>query len=632
MPEQNPPEQDPSDQQNESMQTSDTPPPTQAATDAEAGVTASDWVTRLADEVLAEAQQRGVAGPIVCASGISPSGPIHLGNFRELITPHLVADEIARRGIAVEHLLSWDDFDRFRRVPKNLPGVDESWEQYIGMPLTSVPPPAGSAHASWADHFKAPLLEAMEATGIEVRQVSQTEQYRAGVYRDQVLLAMRERFAIDTVLDQYRTLEAVEAARQKATGKGKGPQGQGAQGKQGKAAKLTDEQAAAATEAERGSGAASEDDGSEGKAGYYPFKPFCSECGTDFTTVTAYDDDTHALTYDCTRCGHHETVDLDTFTNGKLVWKVDWPMRWAHEHVLFEPSGVDHQSPGSSFVVGKDLAPIFGWERPVGPMYAFVGIAGMAKMSSSKGGVPIPADALEVMEAPVLRWLYARRRPNQSFDVAFGPELQRLYDEWDALARKVETGTAQPADLAAHQRATSTARGPLATTPRPMPFRTIASVMDVTQGDEAQTVRILSQLDPEHPVGSVDELRPRLDRAQRWVLGYVPEEDRTVVRTEPDAALLASLDAQQREALGLLVDGLGDHWSLDGLTHLVYAVPKIQRGIDPDAKVKDPELSAEQRSFFVLVYRLLVSRDTGPRLPTLLLAVGADRVRSLLRP
>ena len=41
------------------------------------------------------------------------------------------------------------------------------------------------------------------------------------------------------------------------------------------------------------------------------------------------------------------------------------------------------------------------------------------------------------MEAPLLRWLYARRRPNQSFKVAFDQEIQRLYDEWDALTRKV---------------------------------------------------------------------------------------------------------------------------------------------------------------------------------------------------
>lgn len=591
-------------------------------------VRAEDWVTRLADEVIAEAAERAPGETIVCASGISPSGPIHLGNFREVITPHLVADEIKRRGVACEHILSWDDFDRFRRVPKGLVGVDDTWEQYVGMPLSSVPAPAGSEHASWAEHFKAPLRAALELTGIEVREISQTEQYRSGAYREQILLAMRERVAIDKVLDQYRTLEAAAEAKQRATGKGKRQDLQGAAKQQ----KLTEEQAEAATEAERGSGAATEDDGSQGTAGYYPFKPFCTSCGTDFTTVTDYDDQTHELTYTCTKCGHSETVDLDTFTNGKLVWKVDWPMRWAYEHVLFEPSGVDHQSPGSSFVVGKDLAPIFGWERPIGPMYAFVGIAGMAKMSSSRGGVPIPLDALEVMEPQVLRWLYARRRPNQSFDVAFGPELQRLYDEWDALVRKVEGGTAQAGDLAAHLRSTSTATQVLPTTPRPLPFRTIASVIDVTQGDEEQTVRILTDLDPAEPVGSTDELRPRLDCARRWMLGYVPEEDRTVVRDGPDEARLAALDEQERESLRLLLEGLDQHWSLDGLTHLVYAVPKVMRGIDPAAKVRDPELSKAQRTFFALLYELLVGKDTGPRLPTLLLAIGSDKVRRLLTP
>ena len=73
--------------------------------------------------------------------------------------------------------------------------------------------------------------------------------------------------------------------------------------------------------------------------------------------------------------------------------------------------------------------------------------------------MPTPADALEIMEAPLLRWLYARRRPNQSFKIAFDQEIQRLYDEWDALERKVADGTAQPADAAAYTRAARTAAG-----------------------------------------------------------------------------------------------------------------------------------------------------------------------------
>ncbi|CAM5685234.1 hypothetical protein SALBM135S_03015 [Streptomyces alboniger] len=74
----------------------------------------TDWVSRYADEVIAESERRaagakheGTAAPVVVvASGLSPSGPIHLGNLREVMTPHLVADEIRRRGYQVRHLIS----------------------------------------------------------------------------------------------------------------------------------------------------------------------------------------------------------------------------------------------------------------------------------------------------------------------------------------------------------------------------------------------------------------------------------------------------------------------------------------------------------------------------------------------
>ncbi|WP_130799332.1 lysine--tRNA ligase [Streptomyces otsuchiensis] len=575
----------------------------------------TDWVSRSADEVIAEAERRAPGKPIVCASGLSPSGPIHLGNLREVMTPHLVADEIRRRGHQVEHIISWDDYDRFRKVPAGIAGVDSSWAEHIGKPLTAVPAPPGSPHPDWATHFKDAMVRSLAELGVEFRGISQTEQYTSGAYREQILHAMRERRAIDAVLDRYRTKGKDTGKDDK--GKGKPKQGQ----------KPVDEAELAAAE---GSGAAAEDDGAgEGGAGYFPYKPYCAVCGKDFTTVTAYDDDTTELTYRC-ECGHTETVLLREYDRGKLVWKVDWPMRWAYEGVDFEPSGVDHSSPGSSFVVGGQIVrEVFGGSQPIGPMYAFVGITGMAKMSSSKGGVPTPGEALEIMEAPLLRWLYARRRPNQSFKIAFDQEIQRLYDEWDALAKKIGQGQAQPADLAAYNRAVGTAAGELPATERRLPYRMLASVVDITTGDEQQTLRILAELDPADPVTSLDQVRPRLDRAAHWIATQVPAEQRTRVREEPDTELLASLDDEQRASLALLLDRLDGHWSLDGLTTLVYGVPKIQAGLEPDAK-PTPELKTAQRSFFALLYRLLISHDTGPRLPTLLLAVGADRVRRLL--
>ncbi|MET7419229.1 lysine--tRNA ligase [Dactylosporangium sp. NPDC005555] len=561
-----------------------------------ASETDNDWVDRFADEVIAASERRAPGKPVVCASGLSPSGPVHLGNLREVMTPHLVADEIRRRGHDVVHIISWDDFDRFRKVPAD---IDPSWAQHIGKPLSAVPAPEGSSHANWAEHFKAAMIASLAELGVEYRGISQTEMYTSGAYREQILLAMRERAKIDAVLDRYRTKK--------------------------KAAK---EVSAEEAEAAEGSGAASEDDGTAA-TGYYPYKPYCGGCGTDLTTVVAYDDDTTELTYTCV-CGFTETVLLSEFNRGKLVWKVDWPMRWAFEGVIFEPSGVDHSSPGSSFQVGGQIVTeVFDGEQPIGPMYAFVGISGMAKMSSSRGAVPTPADALEIMEAPLLRWLYARRRPNQSFQVAFDQEIQRIYDEWDTLEKRFAAGTAVPADRSAYLRASRTATVELPRTPRTVPFRTLASIVDITTGQAEQTLRILRDLDAEQPITSLDEVRPRLDRAQHWVNTQVPAESRTKVRDEPDKTLLDSLTDDQRESLRLLLAGLDDHWSLDRLTTLLYGVPKVMAGLPLDTK-PTAELKVAQRNFFALLYHLLVGRDTGPRLPTLLLAVGADRVRALL--
>ena len=112
----------------------------------------------------------------------------------------------------------------------------------------------------------------------------------------------------------------------------------------------------------------------------------------------------------------------------------------------------------------------------------------------------------------------------------------------------------------------------------------------------------------------------------------VPADQRTA-RPRPARTPTCWRRSTSRSAsrCGCSLDGLDEHWSLDGLTTLVYGVPKVQAGLPADAK-PTPELKAAQREFFALLYRLLVGRDTGPRLPTLLLAVGADRIRALLTP
>jgi lysyl-tRNA synthetase class 1 len=540
---------------------------------------AEDWVARTAELVRAEGERRHPGEAPTSASGISPSGPVHLGNLRELMVPHLIADEVRRGGAPCRHILSWDDYDRFRRVPGGFPA---EFAEHIGRPLTAVPDPCGQ-HANWAEHFKEPLRESLARLGVRVTEISQTQMYTSGAYTEQIVLAMRRRADIGAVLARYRTKRAAEP-----------------------------------------------DDDDPQTAVYYPFRPYCAVCGRDDTTVTAFDDQTTEISYTCA-CGAHVGPTPIAQVAGKLAWKVDWPMRWAYERVTFEPAGNDHSSPGSSFTVGGELVGLFGGEMPLHFGYSFVGFSGSAKMSSSAGGAPTPSDALEIFEAPLVRWLYARRRPEQAFKIAFDAEVGRVYDEWDALTRRVADGKADAATQVVYARAAGTSDGPLPVTPRPLPFRTLASVADITAGDQTQSLRILRDLTPADPIATLAEVRPRLDCAQAWVAEYVPLNDRTQVRDEPDVARLAALTESERGAVKLLTEGMATDWSLDGLTTLLYGIPKLQLGL-PISAPPTAELKTLQRSWFILLYQLLIGKDTGPRLPTLLLALGEDRVRSLLTP
>jgi len=550
---------------------------------------ADDWVARTAGLVRAEGERRHPGEAPTCASGISPSGPVHLGNLRELMVPHLVADEVRRGGAPCRHIMSWDDYDRLRRVPAGFPA---EFAEYIGRPLTAVPDPYHQ-HPNWAEHFKAPLRDSLARLGVQVTEISQTQMYTSGAYTAQIVLAMRRRAEIGAILDRYRTKRAAK------------PEGTKPEGNE------------------------PDDDGPQA-AGYYPFRPYCAVCGRDDTTVTAFDDETTEISYTCA-CGVAIGPTPIAQVAGKLAWKVDWPMRWAYERVTFEPAGVDHSSPGSSFTVGAELVPIFGGELPLHFAYSFVGTKGSAKMSGSAGGAPTPADALEIFEAPLVRWLYARRRPEQAITLAFDAEVGRVYDEWDALTRRVASGEADATSAATFARASGTSDGPLPVTPRPLPFRTLASVADITAGDQAQILRIVRDLTEPEPVAALAEVQPRLDCAQAWVAGYVAPADRTQIRAEPDLARLAALTESERGALKLLTEGMTTDWSLHGLTTLLYGIPKLQLGL-PITAPPTPEIKELQRAWFILLYQLLIDEVTGPRLPTLLLALGPDRVRSLLTP
>lgn len=331
-----------------------------------------NWAKEVALKII---EQRPNEEVYTIASGISPSGFIHIGNFREVATPYLIVKELKKLGKKVRYILSFDDFDRFRKVPG---GIDPSYEQYIGLPYSAIPSPFDDG--TYADYFEKRLTKELEAMDVEVEYIYQTIEYQKGRYKEHIKKAIDNKDKIFDILDEYRTQDAQPGEKEK----------------------------------------------------YYPISIYCDVCGKDSTKITRYDQKNGDIDYVCA-CGHERTINIDTAKNIKLQWKVDWPMRWMVENVSFEQAGVDHNSANSSRPVSERVAKeIYNFEPPINITYNFIGIkGGGAKMSSSAGNVLTLTDLLKVYDKHLIWWFYAKYDPMSRFDIAFDSDVIRYYGEFD---------------------------------------------------------------------------------------------------------------------------------------------------------------------------------------------------------
>lgn len=539
------------------------------------------WIHRIADDIEARTDRvKGEGAKIICASGISPSGPIHLGNLREVMTVHLITEVIRKRGRDVEHIHFWDDYDRLRKIPK---GIPERFSEHIGRPISDIPDPFGE-YESYALRFMSDCKNSLEQLGITPTYVKQSEAYKQAIYREHVIAAFEERHKIFNILADYQRLHNQN-----------------------------------------------EDELQVRQENYYPFRVYCEYCGHDFTEINRYDSNANSVEYSC-QCGHMGKFSLREKTPGKLLWKIDWPMRWFHAKVDFEPGGEDHSAPGSSFTVGQRIVrDVFAYHAPHYVGYAFVGMSGNSKISSSAGTSATPSTALKIFEAPILRWLYIRKEAKKAFNIEFGKEMFRVYDEWDRFVETISSKKCSEQDKFIYQLSCETSMGKVLTTKKPVSFRILASAADITQGNQTQIVRIVSEHSSSDNDSQVklNELEPRLTCAINWALEFQPEEERTYIRDAFDKKSYQLIDPQNRKGLQILLERMDEFWSLDGLTLLVYGTPKILLDMPLDAK-PTLELKKLQRSFFKDIYQLICGQDTGPRLPTLFLSIGKEKVRALL--
>ena len=513
----------------------------------------------------------------VCAAGISPSGSVHIGNFRDVATPLFVVKALQKKGKRAKLLFSWDEYDRCRKIPANVKEkVGSDYDKYIGCPYVDIPDPWG-CHENYAKHFEEEFLNAMKKFGIELDCRYQAEMYRAGKYTKDIIESLQKREEIFEILDSFKTKDTSKS----------------------------EEELRAEHDAE--------------KAAYYPVSIFCPECHTDFTTITSLSEDCTEADYTC-RCGHSGHFNFLENFNCKLGWKIDWPMRWRYEQVDFEPGGKDHAAPTGSYSNSKIISKrIFNYDAPLFQGYEFIGIKGMTgKMSSSSGLNLTPETLLKLYQPEVILWLYSKTDPQKAFDFCFDDGILRQYFEFDKMLTDCREGKASEVIQDIMYNCKIEGRD-LET----VPMSLIVQLGSIVNFNVPMLETVFEKIGTPY---KAEQFADRLDRAKFWLEQCAPEQVNRL-RVTRNWEVYETLSEEERREIALLHDYIAKGgYTLDELNAELYAIPKTVFGTE----MSDKELKGIQGTFFRNVYKLLIDKERGPRLYLFLYAIEAEKYVGLL--
>lgn len=521
------------------------------------------WADTYADKVIREKKEKLGQKILTCASGITPSGTVHIGNFREIISVELVVRALRDKGEQPRFIYSWDDFDVFRKVPANIPNKEE-FEQYLRMPITDIPDPWERA-SSYALGNEQAIEKLLSIFGMNPEYIYQAKAYKEGKYAEGIRKALEKRQEIIDILNTHRTKPLED--------------------------------------------------------NWWPISIFSEFSKKDSTEILSWDGE-WTLTYRCMETKKESTVDIRSSGVVKLLWRIDWPMRWQYEQVVFEPAGKDHHSQGGSFDTAIPIAnQVYDYESPVTFMYGFVSIKGGAgKISSSSGEVISVDDVLEVYQPEIIRYLFVSTRPNAEFAISFDLDVIKVYEDYDRCERIYfgleKVGEDRKIKETRIYELSQTYEIPK-TMPLQVPIRHLCNLLQIYSGDKEKVLAMLKDEFGAKVHEQKERLLVRMDCAWNWINMYAPEdfkfslrkEDTELQETEKEKKAIAYLREHLLSSMGTLTDK------------------------EVNSHIYDAARSAEMepQEFFTTLYRRVIGKEKGPRLGSFFNILGKDIIEKYLQ-
>jgi lysyl-tRNA synthetase class 1 len=542
------------------------------------------WIRDLVDEVLERDPDQ-----YLIVTGKSMSGSVHSGFMKEIIIADAIKRELQTLGKDAKTVFIADDYDPIRAFP---PSLTLSPAEYMGVPYSDAPDPNGCCESLGA-HWTNELVETFPEFGADPEVVLQSKLYETKEMLDAVRICLNHTETIREILIEYVARDFDEKQ---------------------KAAYI------------------------ESMKTWYPTSVICPNCGRLQSggkgsivpnRVTSYNSGSDEVSYKCAHCGHSETAKLDKLRL-KLSWRVDWPAKWYVMKTTCEPAGKDHAVKGGSYDTGLEMSRrVFGWEGPVKVPFEWVRLGGR-DMGTSKGVVFTPRSWLNVAPAELFRYMVLRTDPEKANNIQTDliPDLVDIYETFERDYYGLGDVDSEKQDLAKVLYPLTEVR-PVSEQYIPklsFKFAVVTSQLQGILSEDKILERSYEVLKKQHNLAAVSteskSLIPvRLSRALHWVKEFGSERDQVAFPDSVPKEIIDTLTDIDREFLKKFVEVLkGDPLDDEELQGKVFATAR--------------EVGLKDKRAFVVLYRLLISRKSGPRLGGFLNLLGnewvLERIMSVL--
>ncbi|MFW9807474.1 MAG: lysine--tRNA ligase [Candidatus Thorarchaeota archaeon] len=534
------------------------------------------WIKDIVDEVLERNPDQ-----YLIVTGKSMSGSVHSGFMKEIIIADVIKRELKSLGKKAKTVFIADDFDPIRSFP---PSLTLSPDEYMGVPYSDAPDPYGCCE-SLAAHWINELVDTFPDFGADPEVVSQTKLYETKEMLDAVRICLDHTEIIREILIEYVARDFDDKQKSEYI---------------------------------------------ESMKTWYPVTVVCPECGRLQSggkgsivpnRVTSYNSESDEISYTCAHCGNTGTAKLDKIRL-KLSWRVDWPAKWYVMKTTCEPAGKDHAVKGGSYDTGLEMSRrVFGWEGPVKVPFEWVRLGGR-DMGTSRGYVFTPRAWLNVAPPELFRYMVLRTDPEKANNIQTDliPDLVDIYETFERTYYGMDDVDDEKQEFAkvlyplTEVHTVSEEYIPKLS----FKFAVLTSQLQGILSEDTILQRCHDVLKKQHRLSEISPeakalIPPRLSRAFQWAKEFGSERDKVEVPENVPKEIRDTLTDNDKAFLSRFVEILkGDPLEDEEIQGKVFETAR--------------EVGLTDKRAFIVLYRILISRKSGPRLGGFLNLLGNDWV------